>query len=218
MIACRLVSDWSFSSLSESSGVKPRVAKEGSEVHEKEDDRMKVTETEVVSRTARARRGDQGRMECHFDEDIRVMSVSAKCGMSVKPTILMESSTEPLPIRRLQESLVNRIAAGEVGYVLRYPAETEKNWRQIIHRPASALKELIENSLDAGATSIRVTIKDGGMKLLQIQDNGCGIRVSGVAAGFYIFTSRVSHRNLICLFSRNGSPRPNSPLFLICRV
>jgi DNA mismatch repair protein MLH1 len=88
----------------------------------------------------------------------------------------------PRPIIRLNEALVNRIAAGEVRLAphtitISSPPYTDSSLAKIIHRPSSALKELLENSLDAHSRHIRVTVKEGGLKLLQIQDDGCGIRV-----------------------------------------
>ena len=74
------------------------------------------------------------------------------------PQMIAELTRSRPVIRQLDDSAINRIAAGEV-----------------VERPASAVKELVENAIDAGATRITVEIADGGKTLIRVTDDGCGM-------------------------------------------
>ena len=73
-------------------------------------------------------------------------------------------------IQQLSSHVADLIAAGEV-----------------VERPASVVKELVENAIDAGASAIVVEIQRGGMGLIRVPDNGCGIAPEDQAAVFYRF-------------------------------
>ena len=114
------------------------------------------------------------------------------------------SSVPQLPsrIKPLDPQLVNRIAAGE-----------------IIQRPFNALKELIENCLDAGSSSINIQLKEGGLKLIQITDNGCGIDKDDLKIVCERFTTsklkEFEDLRSICTFGFRGEGKKfnNHPLF-----
>jgi DNA mismatch repair protein MutL len=86
-----------------------------------------------------------------------------------------------MEIRRLPENLINQIAAGEV-----------------VEKPSSALKELIENSIDANSTQINIAIEDGGKNLILVSDNGIGIEKKYVPLAVERHaTSKLPNNNLI---------------------
>ncbi|MDO4285988.1 MAG: DNA mismatch repair endonuclease MutL, partial [Eubacteriales bacterium] len=84
-----------------------------------------------------------------------------------------------MEIHVLSQETIGRIAAGEV-----------------VERPVNVAKELIENSIDAGATAITVEIRDGGQSLLRVTDNGCGIEPSQIHRAFLRHaTSKITDEN-----------------------
>ena len=92
---------------------------------------------------------------------------------------MSQSFSSKSSVRILSESLINKIAAGEV-----------------VERPSSVVKELLENAIDSGATDIQVTVKNGGKDFISIIDNGCGMNEVDAKLSFERHaTSKINNEN-----------------------